>query len=137
MWERAVHDFFQSVDSAQSLSMRRLDCEGRETLNFGPSTSGFLCGPDHHFEAMLLDGVKDAQPCYLYPASRNFAGLDSVALLVPQTRIRKRQLKFYTFQMTIAASHPVKISGLQTVQSWFKKDTILEDYRPTLFFTCS
>ena len=87
--------------------------------------------PCYHFrEPAVIDdinkAVQDKRPVHLVPFITNYPAVDSV-LYDP-----KDENGFITcIQVTVTLKHPIKVSGLQRIQKWFKPGTLLNDLRPT------
>ena len=125
IWERAVHAYLQNLPTKTTLTLKALGDYADRILVVDPTMRFRCCGSDADFQNALSSSLESFASCYLFPLSKIFPTVDSVAL----TFNRGRQ--FDIFQMSTAGGHPIRVSGLQAVQSWLKRDTVLNKLRPT------
>jgi len=85
--------------------------------------SNFLRGSDFIDEitTAIRDGVSSL---HLVPSARNFTAVDSILYA------RNDVLTF--IQATVTEKHPIRVTGLETLQSWLKPGTSLEHLRPSV-----
>lgn len=122
MWARAVHVYMQNLTAKTVYTLKALgDGYSSRKLVLEPDMTASCCGPDADFQTALTDSINFSKPCYLFPLSKTFTTVDSVAASEGQLLL---------FQMT-ASTHPVKVAGLQHVQTWMKRGTLLERFRPS------
>ena len=129
MWERAVHAYLQNLPTKTTFTLKALgDYADRTLIDLivDPAMQFSCCGSDADFQYALTNSLESFASCYMFPLSKTFPSVDSVALTFDTG------WQFDLFQMSIAVGvHPIKVSGLQAMQSWLKLDTILKELRPT------
>jgi hypothetical protein len=75
----------------------------------------------------LTEAVMKNEPIHLVPSARNFAAVDSI-LYNPNDG----DAVFTCIQVKVNRKHPISVKGLRKIQSYLKRDTLLDGLRPSI-----
>jgi hypothetical protein len=75
------------------------------------------------FIGAITNAVQNKSPVHLVPSVRNFATVDSIVYDPKEV--------LTCIQIMVSGQHPIRVSGLQRIQSWFESGTPLAHLRPS------
>ena len=123
IWERKVQRYFRRT--ASSFAIRSLDDRPTRSWSLSKDVKHFDFGPPQMLAVEIERCVKAGESVYLQSTSDNFASLDSIVYQPTEPLIG--------IQITDALDHPIKATGLSSLQRLLKpKDTLLAGLRPTV-----
>jgi hypothetical protein len=123
VFERLVLNHFDRVGHEHKFSLRRLTSSRKMTWSVPSGIQRFNFRRDSDFIDEITKAVREKKPLHLVPFSRNFAAVDSI--IYDPNRV------LTCIQVTSRREHDILVPGLQRIQSWLRRGTLLEGLHPS------
>jgi len=123
IFERQVLKYLDGIDAERKFPIRGLAASEKTTWIYRGRITRYNFLQDLDFIEEIVKAVRNKTPLHLVPSAPNFPAVDSI-LYDPNDGIT-------CIQTTIGKEHPIRVLGLQRIQSWLKSDTQLAALLPS------
>jgi len=126
VFERLVLNHLVGIDAEHPFPMRGLSesIRGQTTWTFRGRIPCFNFLQKEDFIGAITNAVQNENPLHLLPLNPNFAAVDSIVYDPNEV--------LTCIQITVSSQHPIRVLGLQNIQSWLEPgNTLLAGLRPS------
>ena len=123
IFERQVLKYLHGINAEHKFPILGLASSEKTTWTYRGHITHYTFLQDLDFIEEIVQAVRNKKPLHLVPSARNFPTVDSI-LYDPNEGLT-------CIQITIGEEHPIRVSGLQRIQSWLKSNAQLAGLLPS------